>query len=54
MSSTRLQQQFIRLWQCCDGQSQQTTLNELATRLNCTRRHMLNLLNAMQEEGWLT
>lgn len=31
MPSGRLQQQFIRLWQCCgEGQSQETTLNELA------------------------
>ena len=27
MPSGRLQQQFIRLWQCCEGQSQETTLN---------------------------
>ncbi len=30
MPSARLQQQFIRLWQCCEGKSQDTTLNELA------------------------
>ena len=30
MPSARLQQQFIRLWQCCEGKSQETTLNELA------------------------
>ncbi len=53
MSSTRLQQQFIRLWQCCEGQTQETTLNELALRLSCSRRHMRNLLNAMQQAGWL-
>ncbi|WP_434061626.1 hypothetical protein, partial [Escherichia coli] len=27
MPSARLQQQFIRLWQCCEGKSQETTLN---------------------------
>lgn len=53
MSSTRLQQQFIRLWQCCQGETQETTLNELALQLNCSRRHMRNLLNAMQTAGWL-
>ncbi|QKJ85820.1 HTH-type transcriptional regulator SgrR [Paramixta manurensis] len=53
MSSPRLQQQFIRLWQSCSGQSQETTLSELALQLNCSRRHMRNLLNAMQEQGWL-
>lgn len=36
MPSGRLQQQFIRLWQCCEGQSQETTLNELAELLNCS------------------
>lgn len=54
MSSARLQQQFIRLWQCCDGKPQETTLNELAELLNCSRRHMRTLLNAMQQKGWLT
>ncbi|MDW8844723.1 HTH-type transcriptional regulator SgrR [Erwinia sp. MMLR14_017] len=54
MSSARLQQQFIRLWQCCEGESQETTLNDLALRMSCSRRHMRNLLNAMQAEGWLT
>ena len=53
MSSPRLQQQFIRLWQCCDGQPQETTLSDLAVQLSCSRRHMRNLLNAMQEQGWL-
>ncbi|PKH22647.1 transcriptional regulator SgrR [Enterobacterales bacterium CwR94] len=53
MSSPRLQQQFIRLWQSCGGQSQETTLNALSEQLSCSRRHMRNLLNAMQEAGWL-
>ncbi|WP_253379453.1 HTH-type transcriptional regulator SgrR [unidentified bacterial endosymbiont] len=53
MPSGRLQQQFIRLWQCCEGQSQETTLNELADLLNCSRRHMRTLLNTMQQQGWL-
>ncbi|XTZ37726.1 HTH-type transcriptional regulator SgrR [Salmonella enterica] len=53
MSSGRLQQQFIRLWQCCDGKSHETTLNELAELLSCSRRHMRTLLNTMQERGWL-
>ncbi len=54
MPSGRLQQQFIRLWQCCEGQSQETTLNELAELLNCSRRHMRTLLNTMQQQGWLS
>ena len=54
MSSGRLQQQFIRLWQCCDGKSQETTLNALAEMLSCSRRHMRTLLNMMEARGWLT
>ena len=50
MPSGRLQQQFIRLWQCCEGQSQETTLNELADLLSCSRRHMRTLLNTMQQQ----
>ena len=53
MPSSRLKQQFIRLWQSCQGQTQITTLNELAELLHCSRRHMRNLLNAMQVAGWL-
>lgn len=53
MASGRLQQQFIRLWQCCEGQTQDTTLSELAGLLNCSRRHMRTLLNTMQQQGWL-
>ena len=49
MPSARLQQQFIRLWQCCEGKSQETTLNELAALLSCSRRHMRTLLNTMQD-----
>ncbi len=52
MPSSRLKQQFIRLWQSCQGQTQITTL-DLAELLHCSRRHMRNLLNAMQDAGWL-
>ncbi len=54
MPSARLQQQFIRLWQSCNGEPQDTTLSELSELLNCSRRHMRTLLNAMQEKGWLS
>ncbi|MFP1952067.1 HTH-type transcriptional regulator SgrR [Lonsdalea quercina] len=54
MSSSRLQQQFIRLWQHLQGQPTDTTLQELTGVLNCSRRHIRSLLRAMQEEGWLT
>lgn len=36
------------------GKSQETTLNELAALLSCSRRHMRTLLNTMQDRGWLT
>lgn len=54
MASARLHQQFIRLWQCCQGQSQFTTLDQLAIIVGCSRRHMRSLLNAMQQQGWLS
>ncbi|MFI8415160.1 HTH-type transcriptional regulator SgrR [Serratia sp. NPDC078593] len=54
MSTSRLQQQFIRLWQRCHGETTETTLQELAEVLSCSRRHVRSLLGAMQREGWLT
>jgi SgrR family transcriptional regulator len=53
MSSTRLQQQFIRLWQYYDGRTIETTLEELAQILHCSRRHMRTLISQMQSQGWL-
>lgn len=53
MSSPRLQQQFIRLWQSCQGQPQETTLQALAQTLSCSRRHVRSLLKTMQDMGWL-
>lgn len=54
MPSSRLQHHFIRLWQSCNGQPQEVTLHQLAQQMHCSRRHMRNLLNAMQAEGWLS
>ena len=54
MSTSRLQQQFIRLWQRCHGEPTETTLQELAEVLSCSRRHVRSLLGAMQQQGWLT
>lgn len=53
MSSPRLQQQFIRLWQSCHGDETETTLQALSEVMNCSRRHMRSLLSTMQDEGWL-
>jgi SgrR family transcriptional regulator len=53
MTSSRLQQQFIRLWQSCHGEETETTLLALSEILNCSRRHMRSLLSTMQEQGWL-
>lgn len=54
MTSPRLQQQFIRLWQSCQGELRDTTISELALQLNCSRRHVLLLLKNMQQVGWLS
>ena len=53
MSSPRLQQQFIRLWQSCHGEETHTTLQALSEVMNCSRRHMRSLLTTMQEQGWI-
>lgn len=53
MSSPRLQQQFLRLWQFCHGEPVETTLQALSEALSCSRRHMRSLLGNMQNEGWL-
>ena len=45
MSSGRLQQQFIRLWQCCDGKTQDTTLNELAERVGISNVNLSKIKN---------
>ncbi|MCL2894120.1 HTH-type transcriptional regulator SgrR [Brenneria tiliae] len=54
MTSSRLQQQFVRLWQRFQGQTTATTLQELASVLSCSRRHIRSLLGAMQQQGWIT
>lgn len=54
MSTSRLQQQFIRLWQRFSGLPTETTLQELAEVLCCSRRHVRSLLGSMQQEGWLS
>lgn len=53
MTSPRLELQFIRLWQAFQGKATETTLQELAQTLHCTRRHVRSLLNKMQEIGWI-
>lgn len=53
MMTTRLQQQFIRLWNAFNGQPVATTLEELSGILFCSRRHVRSLLNAMQQQDWL-
>ncbi|WP_215780674.1 HTH-type transcriptional regulator SgrR [Paludibacterium sp. B53371] len=53
MLSARLSQQYQRLYQAHGGQTVQTTLQQLADTLHCTRRHMRNLLALMQAQGWI-
>lgn len=52
-SSSRLQQQFVRLWQHFNGQTHDTTLQEIAEILHCSRRHVRSLLAAMQQQKWI-
>lgn len=54
MSSSRLQTQFVRLWQHFQGQDSETTLQHIADTLFCSRRHVRTLLNSMQSHGWLS
>ena len=54
MSSSRLQTQFVRLWQHFQGQNSQTNLQHIASILFCSRRHVRTLLNSMQSQGWLS
>lgn len=54
MSSSRLQTQFVRLWQHFQGQDSETTLQHIADTLFCSRRHVRTLLNNMQSHGWLS
>lgn len=54
MPTSRRQQQFIRLWQHFHGEPAETRLADLAALLNCSRRHVRSLLNAMQQAGWLS
>ncbi|EOD8959766.1 HTH-type transcriptional regulator SgrR [Providencia stuartii] len=54
MTSSRLQTQFIRLWQHFQGQDSETTLQHIADTLFCSRRHVRTLLNSMQSHGWLS
>lgn len=54
MSSSRLQTQFVRLWQHFQGQDSETTLQHIADILFCSRRHVRTLLNNMQNKRWLS
>jgi SgrR family transcriptional regulator len=53
MATSRLMQQYQKLYQALDGQTTSTTLQELSEQLFCTRRHMRNLLAEMQSQGWI-
>ncbi|WP_159877792.1 HTH-type transcriptional regulator SgrR [Aquitalea denitrificans] len=53
MHPKRLTQQYHRLYQHFSGQEVDTQLQQLADIACCTRRHMRNVLNGMQQQGWL-
>ena len=53
MSGRRLEHQYLKLLGQFGLLEVTTTLQELADRLCCTRRHMRNLLTQMQAIGWI-
>lgn len=53
MPTRRLEQQYLKLRRCFGAEPVSVTLQELADRLCCTRRHMRNLLLQMQQRGWI-
>lgn len=53
MVSRRLEQQYLRLLNQVGVQPVEITLQELADKLCCTKRHMRTLLVQMQQAGWL-
>ncbi|WP_058911558.1 SgrR family transcriptional regulator [Entomohabitans teleogrylli] len=46
--------QFQRLWSPSQGQIQQVTVAELATRCYCSERHIRTLLRQLTDAGWLS
>ncbi|HEY5715355.1 MAG TPA: SgrR family transcriptional regulator [Psychromonas sp.] len=54
MHSQRLEQQYLKLLHRHGFQPLDTTLQELADQLYCSKRHMRNLLLKMQQEGWIS
>lgn len=53
MRDARLNEHYQRLYRMLEGQPVDTTLQQLADGLCCTRRHMRNLLQRMQARGWI-
>lgn len=53
MSSVRLEQQYLRLWDLFEGKQQITTLQKLSEHMYCSRRHMRALLQMMEKRGWI-
>lgn len=53
MTSRRLEQQYLRLLNLVGVQPVEITLQELADKLSCSKRHMRTLLVQMQQAGWL-
>ena len=53
MKTRRLEQQYLKLFQFFGKARVDTTSQELADVLYCTKRHMRNLLIQMQAAGWI-
>jgi len=53
MSSPHLQRQYFKLYRHYQGGNAQTTLNEIADVLFCTKRNARNVLGKLSELGWI-
>ena len=53
MSSPHLQRQYFKLYRHYQGANAQTTLNDIADLLFCTKRNARNVLGKLSELGWI-
>ena len=53
MSARRLEYHYLKLHRCYADTPVETTLQALAERLSCTRRHVRSLLGQMEAQGWI-
>ncbi|MBP8127207.1 MAG: SgrR family transcriptional regulator, partial [Aeromonadaceae bacterium] len=53
MTSRRLEYHYLKLHRRYAGDGVETSLQELADLLSCTRRHVRSLLGQMETQGWI-